>query len=70
MININQNNLTDAKLVTGWNMSIFGNPKLTIICGSCDSQFKTRDYYKFNPRGSVACCPNCGKWNKMDVRIE
>lgn len=52
-----------------WNMCLWGNPKATVICGSCYAQFKTRDYYPIN-RGqqnenTVANCPRCGKWNEL-----
>jgi len=44
MIKIDIKDVVTAKYVEGWNMSLFGNPKLTIICGNCSGKFKTRDY--------------------------
>lgn len=70
-IDLPSEKLTNAQSVEGWNMSLFGAPRLTVTCGGCYSQFKTRDYYPFTSkdgkRGSVAYCSRCSKWNIMDV---
>lgn len=73
-IPIKSENLCFASSVSGYTFSIFGSPKLSIICGSCQYFFKTRDYIPFFPKNSeesisIANCPNCGKWNKMNVQI-
>ena len=49
-------------------MSLFGNPKLTIVCGDCYGQFKTKDYTldKKN-KEIVANCPHCGMWNRTGL---
>lgn len=65
IIKIPENRLVRSKYVEGWNMSIFGNPKLTIQCGQCSGIFKTREYYphrRFDNR-LTACCQYCGFWN-------
>lgn len=63
-IKIPPERMVDAKYVTGWNISLFGNPKLTIQCGKCFSLFKTRDYIPCNDLGGqlLAPCPFCGFW--------
>ena len=57
----------------GWNISIFGKPKLKVICGNCNAMFKTRDYYPYTVEdkyeGAVACCPNCFKYNKIPIDL-
>ena len=51
--------------VSGWSFSLFGNPKLTIQCGSCGNVFSTRNYVHVTNRNNriVAMCYGCGKWN-------
>ena len=71
---IDSENTCWASYIEGWNFSIFGNPKLSIVCGNCHSLFKTRDYYPTYCIDSevpivMTPCPHCEKWNKMDIQI-
>ena len=71
MLTIKSENLVSAKYVTGWNICLWGNPKLHIICGNCEGQFLTRQYRPFFVKdqhvNTVACCSYCGKWNKLGL---
>ena len=71
MIQVPKNSIVKAKFVEGWNFSIFGRPKLSIVCGSCGGEFKTREYRDFFENkqhiDSIACCCFCGKWNRLGV---
>lgn len=71
MIILKEEQLCDAAHYSGWNICLWGNPKMTIICGSCHGEFKTRSYYRFDrekgPEKTVANCPYCRKWNKMNI---
>ena len=59
----------NAESVSGWNMCLWGMPKLTIICGNCYGQFKTRDYIRITNMGNeyAAICPHCQKYNKTGL---
>ena len=59
----------DAISVTGFNTSIFGRPKLTIVCGHCETLFKTRDYVPITNVGNLlaANCSSCGYWNNTKL---
>lgn len=40
-----------------WTISLFGNPKMEMICGKCYRPFASRDYHRYNSdRGLVMCC--------------
>lgn len=62
-----------ARYAEGWNMCLWGPPKMKVICGSCTGQFSTRDYRAFNQgredEDTVADCPYCGMWNKLGVQM-
>ncbi len=66
--------LCEAKDYRGWNICLWGRPKLSIICGHCDRPFKTRDYFPRNNhagyKGLAAHCPACAYWNWMDMQYK
>ncbi len=72
-LTISQSNLVNAISYEAWSICLWGNPKMTVICGGCESEFKTRSYYAYNRAGHdpacgeavVANCPRCGKWNRL-----
>jgi len=67
-ITIPANRLVKAQGVSGWSMSLFGSPKLTIICGGCYRPFATRDYIPFKGTGHLtACCSYCEMWNNTGL---
>lgn len=72
-IQIDKDQIVEAAYVSGWNMSIFGQPKMKILCGSCGHTFRTRDYYPFTREGRshgfVAKCPCCPKWNRLNLVV-
>ena len=73
MITLDRDKLCEAKYASAWSVSIFGNPKMTIICGNCCAEFATRSYHPFN-KGKpdeciVAHCPYCTKWNKVKLQF-
>lgn len=59
---------------SGYNMSILGKPKMTVICGSCSGMFKSRDWFPYtNSRRrkmSIVNCPKCNKWNTMNFTFD
>lgn len=59
----------DADTVEGWNISLWGNPKLTIVCGGCHAMFKTKDYLPITNMDNeyAANCPKCNKWNQLGL---
>ncbi len=63
MINISK--LIKAQSVSGYNMCLFGNPKLTVFCGNCSGMFKTRDYIiiKNKNKEISVFCPYCCYYN-------
>lgn len=71
-IKISTDRLVNVQYVEGWNFSIFGKPKLKIICGKCKSQFDTRDYIPLKENGyyntDITCCPYCGMWNRLGMK--
>ena len=73
-IKLTSDQICNAVYVEGWNICLWGMPKLTIVCGNCKGQFKTRDYVPFNrgksDKNTVSCCPYCGKWNKLGLILE
>lgn len=70
-IRLTADQLCRAASVEMWNMSLFGKPQATIICGNCTHRFKTRDYNPLNGGGDwLANCPHCNKWNRMNIRFE
>ena len=74
-ITLPRESVVHARYFESWSMSLFGRPKMTVICGGCSRQFKTRDYMPFNQgksdEGIVANCPICGKWNILKgIRFE
>lgn len=58
-----------AESVNGWNICLWGRPKLTIICGDCYNLFKTRDYNHITNMNNelAAVCPKCGKFNRLGL---
>lgn len=66
--------LCEAKDYRGWNICLWGRPKLSIICGHCDRPFKTRDYFPRNNhagyKGLAAHCPTCAYWNWMNMQYK
>lgn len=58
---------TKAKHVDGWTFTLIPglNPKLTMVCGNCNSLYKTRDYVRAtNQRNEIVIfCPYCQYWN-------
>ena len=74
MIKIPEEKIVKAKFTEGWNMSLFGKPKLSIVCGNCSGQFSTRQYINLYEKGrhtdSVACCQFCGYWNRLGLKYE
>lgn len=73
-IKIDSSKLVRASYVEGYTWSVFGNPKLKIICGKCNAQFHTRDYVPLYENGShntdISCCQHCGIWNKLGLIAE
>jgi hypothetical protein len=71
---INGHPLVRAANCEGWAMSLFGQPKMTIVCGECMGTFKTRDYHKVlkkgTPIGSFAKCSCCGMLNFFDMYLD
>lgn len=51
------------KAFSGWNFSLFGNPKFKIKCGECGFIFKER----INDN-CEAICPNCKIVNKLPLK--
>lgn len=60
-----------AAAVSVRNFSIFRNPKAHIVCGNCKHLFITREYIRYarntDSEDTVANCPNCNKWNKLNL---
>lgn len=72
-ISLPYDKFVNAKAYECWSLSLFGKPKLTVICGDCSSQFSTREWRTMTApeKGRVvACCPVCGKWNKTKLVYE
>ncbi len=65
---ISKDSFCKAAYWAQWSMCLWGNPKASIICGSCKRPFDTRRYFPFKPSGMVANCPHCGKWNHADLQ--
>jgi|FAXJ01.1.fsa_nt_gi hypothetical protein len=57
--------LTGAQLVEGYDFCLWGNPKLSVICGHCSGPFKTREYIFMADRGGqiAVFCPHCQYYN-------
>lgn len=50
-------------------MSLFGNPKVSGICGNCHAPFETRDW-RVAERGEIAVfCGYCGYWNLTGLAL-
>lgn len=66
---ISSDKIVWAKDGQTWNMSLFGYPKASIICGNCDWYFKSRDWIKLydgnKPVGSLIGCPSCHMYNRI-----
>jgi hypothetical protein len=60
---------TRAMSVSGWSICLWGNPKLSVICGNCCNLFKTRDYIKVTNRGGeiAVFCPHCQHYNLTNL---
>ena len=58
-------NLVGAASVSGWNICLWGNPKLTVYCGNCGGPFKTRDYVCMRDHNNqiAVFCPHCHFYN-------
>lgn len=73
-LTVSEDDVVRAGHVSGWNMSLLGRPKVTVLCGfpGCGSTFKTRDYYPLSGgpynRSLIARCPDCRKWNALGLR--
>ena len=71
MISIPSDKIFAAHYATGWNMCLWGPPKVEIICGSCYREFSTRKYHPYYENGcrtaTLANCPSCGMWNKFGM---
>jgi hypothetical protein len=65
-IQIPADKISFAKHAEGWNMCLWGNPKITVICGKCYGEFKTRSYHPFTEGGVIANCPHCSQWNRFN----
>jgi len=65
MSNIQISKLTTAQHVSGWNICLWGNPKLTVYCGNCSGMFKTREYVQMTDRNYqiAVFCPYCSHYN-------
>ena len=54
-----------ARHAEAWSVCLWGNPKMTVVCGNCLKTFSTRDYLSVtNCGGQIACkCDGCGAMN-------
>ena len=69
MVQINK--LVNVSYVECWNFSIFGNPKLTVVCGECKGLFKTRDYVTIKNTQTIGVfCPHCKTWNNTGLQYD
>jgi hypothetical protein len=63
-VRIPADRICDAADWETYTFSIFGNPKMKMICGKCYRPFESRDYSRYNRgEGLAMCCPHCGMWN-------
>ena len=69
-LEIPDENFVNARYFHSWALSIFGKPKVTIVCGGCSGQFSSRQWAIQNDRKVVSCCPFCGKWNRTRLVYE
>ncbi len=70
MIQIPPENIVNAIYVNGFTGTLlfWTHPKLTIICGNCSGQTKSRDYLYLHPNREICInCKFCGKWNKTNL---
>jgi hypothetical protein len=61
MIKVNEEDFVKCNSVSGYDWSLFGNPKLTIQCGACGYIFSTREYSRITNVNNeiVALCRYC-----------
>ena len=65
VIKISSDKIVRAKYSEAWSICIWGNPKMTVICGHCKNKFATREYIPDNKtREAMAQCPHCNYWNE------
>jgi len=70
-IRITPDKIVRAKYSEAFCLSIFGMPKMTVICGNCGGQFKTREYIPEKiTREAIAHCPYCSMWNQTGLTLE
>lgn len=54
-----------AVSVEGWAICLWGNPKLSVVCGNCKGPFSTRQYAFITNKGRqiAVFCPHCQYYN-------
>lgn len=62
-------NWVKAKSYSAWNMSLFGLPKLTIVCGQCSRQSKVQMQVA-KDRTVYGWCAHCGICNRTGLVLE
>lgn len=67
-IQVPEENLVRAAEAEGWNLSLFGKPKITFTCGNCFHVWATRDWFEEVRKGVSCTCPKCNKVNWTGAR--
>jgi hypothetical protein len=64
VIPIPSDKMVKAQYSEAWAICLWGNPKMTVVCGHCSAKFETRDYIPHKNTGEIlALCPYCTFWN-------
>jgi len=69
-VKVTEDKIVKAKYSEAFSFSIFGNPKMTVICSHCNKTFSTREYRPdTKTREAMAHCPHCDYWNGTALQV-